>query len=97
MNGLNLQASVSNLTQMDRHQQELHRAPMVNQEQNALIAQNEAAQRTAKPVQPDKVEDKKVDRKRDNDNENRKKKRNKKNDPPGGKSPESGFLLDISV
>jgi hypothetical protein len=60
MNGLNLQASVSNLTQMDRHQQELHRAPMVNQEQNALIAQNEAAQRTAKPVQPDKVEDKKL-------------------------------------
>jgi hypothetical protein len=98
MNGLNFQASVSNLTQMDRHQQDVHRTPVVNQEQNAEIARGEAAQRTARPVQPDRAEEKKIDPKqRGPGEENRKKKRNKKVDAVNGKSPDSGFFLDISV
>jgi hypothetical protein len=61
MNGLNFQASVSNLTQVDRFQQGSHRLPMVNQEQNAQIAQDEASKRVTIPLQPDKVEGKKID------------------------------------
>jgi hypothetical protein len=50
MNGLNFQASVSNLTQMDRHQHDAHRAPVENQEQNARQARDEAARRLVMTV-----------------------------------------------
>jgi len=99
MNGLNFQASVSNLTQMDRHQQDVHRTPGINQEQNAEIARNESAQRAVKPTQPDDVEEKKIDpRQRKADSENRKKKRGKqRGNPPACKSPDSGYFLDVQA
>ena len=98
MNGLNFQASVSNLTQMDRHQQDLHRSPVVNQEQNAQIARDDAAQRILRPMQPDEVEEKKVDPKqRKQDNEMWKKKNKKQGASVKGKSADSGFFLDIRI
>ncbi|HEX7511358.1 MAG TPA: hypothetical protein VF335_08665 [Chitinivibrionales bacterium] len=99
MDGLNLQASVSNVVQMDRHQQDIHRTPGINQEQNAEIARNVSAQRIAKPVEPDDVEKKKVDQgARKNDAESRKKKRSKKQaNAVAGKSPESGYFLDVQA
>jgi hypothetical protein len=78
MNGLNFQASVSNLTQMDRFQQGAHRTPVVNQEQNAQIAMEDASRRAAMPVQPDVVVAKKIDpgqRKRDESGKKKNRKR----------------------
>jgi hypothetical protein len=100
MNGINFQASVTNVTQMDRHQQDIHKAPSVNQEQNALIARHEAAERTMKPVQPDGTKDKKIDadeRKRDNDRNKKRHQENQGSKENGGKKSDSGFFLDIEA
>jgi hypothetical protein len=99
MNGLNFQASVSNLTQMDRYQQDAHRTPVVNQEQNAQIAKDDASRRTTMPMQPDEIAGKKVDpgqRKRDDAG----KKRNKKKEIKAGSfltDHKNGCFLDIRV
>jgi hypothetical protein len=99
MNGLNFQASVSNLPHLDRIQQDTHRLPMVNQEQNAQLAHDEALRRMAAPTQPDEVEDKKIDPGQRKQDEARKK-RNKK--PEAHKAPASagnkdGHFLDIRI
>ncbi len=60
MNGVNMQASVYNLSQMDRVQQNQHNNPIVNQEQNAESTKEDAARRIDMPVQPDQVENKTV-------------------------------------
>lgn len=99
MDGVDFQASVNNLTQMDRHQQDAVRAPGINQEQNAQIARDEAGQRTVRPMQPDEVEDKKVDpkqRKQDRDGRRDRKKKEHVNGTPG-KSTSSGFFLDVNA
>jgi hypothetical protein len=99
MNGLNFQASVSNLTQMDRFQQDSHRMPVVNQEQNAQIALDEASRRALMPMQPDEVEGKKIDprqRKRDEAGKKRNKKKELKNNSIGVRK-QSGSFLDIRV
>ena len=51
MNGVNLQASMHNLSQMDRHQHEVHRAPVENQVQNADAEREQAARRVDMPVE----------------------------------------------
>ncbi len=61
MNSMDLQASIHNLLQMDRHQEETHRMPVMNQAQNAEKAREEAAQRTETPQQPEQPEGKNVD------------------------------------
>jgi hypothetical protein len=61
MNGLNFQASVANVTQMDRHHHDSHRAPGENQEQNALLAREEASRRMVMTVQAQAADGKKVD------------------------------------
>lgn len=58
MNEVNFQASVNNTVQMDRHQQDTARTPVVNQSQNAVIEQEEAEKRIQMPVQPDQVKEK---------------------------------------
>jgi hypothetical protein len=61
MNGIDMQASVHNLSQMDRHQSEAHRTPVVHQEGNADRAMREAAARIDMPVEPDEAEGKNAD------------------------------------
>jgi len=75
MSEINMQISVTQLTQIDRHQNDAHRTPTVHQEQNMQASQQEAAHRLNMPVQPDVIEKKKVDRgiKRGDGNERRKK------------------------
>jgi hypothetical protein len=99
MNTVNFQASVSNLVQMDRHQQDTHRMPVVNQEQNATIAKDEAARRALMPVEADAVENKKVEaHEKNNERQQRKKKKHSAGvKTPEGKSPSSGYLLDVQV
>jgi hypothetical protein len=81
----NVLLSMNNLTQMDRYQTDTHRGPMVNQEQNAEAARHEAARRLLAPVEPDKVEGKKIDpeAKREEDNRRKRKKdRQRRNHTP---------------
>ena len=74
---LDLSASMHNLTQMDRFQQDSHHAPIHNQEQNQEAAKEEAAKRTDMPVQPDETEDKIVDPDNRKEQSYRKRKRKK--------------------
>ncbi|MBN1309122.1 MAG: hypothetical protein JXA18_14455 [Chitinispirillaceae bacterium] len=77
MSEINMQLSITQLTQMDRHQNDAHRTPTVHQEQNAQLAQEEATRRLAMPVEPDTVEQKRIDPegKRNERKEQRKKRR----------------------
>jgi hypothetical protein len=61
MDSVNVNFSVNNLPQMDRHQSEIHRTPVVHQDQNARSAEDEAAMRLSMPVETDAVEKKNVD------------------------------------
>ncbi|HAJ79942.1 MAG TPA: hypothetical protein DCO75_09230 [Fibrobacteres bacterium] len=99
MNGINLQASITNVTQMDRHQNDMNRLPVANREQNSQIAMNQAAQKLIRPTQADGAEGKKIDPdQRKKDTGNRKKKRSgDRNNEPAGKSSDSGFFIDIEA
>jgi hypothetical protein len=61
MESMNLHASFQNLTQADRLQQDIHRNPVVNHQQNAAIAQEDRAQRAEAPVQTDQTENRTTD------------------------------------
>jgi hypothetical protein len=65
---------------MDRHQSDVHRSPMVNQEQNAEHSLALAARRLQAPVEPDKVEGKKIDP-RDKRQEDARKRRKRERQP----------------
>jgi hypothetical protein len=101
MNEVNFQASVNNTVQMDRHQQDTARTPVVNQSQNAVIEQEEAEKRIQMPVQPDQVEGKKVDPRERKTDAHAKKKRQKKNggDSSGrrGRTTTGGFFVDLQA
>jgi hypothetical protein len=61
MNGVNLQAAINNVPQMDRFQQDLNRMPQVNQEQNALLSRQQQTQRALRPEEPEETANKIVD------------------------------------
>ena len=61
MDSVNTNFSVNNLPQMDRLQSDVHRTPVVNQDQNARLAEHEAGVRLTMPVEADAVENKNVD------------------------------------
>lgn len=100
MDGVNLHASINNLSQMDRHQQEVHRTPVVNQNQNAELAQEELSRRLQMPVQPDNVEGKNVDpdaRRRVFMRRRKKKKKGDREDTPRPKDGDTGFFIDCNA
>ncbi len=100
MNGLNFQASIHNLSQLNRHQQDSHNTPIVNQEQNAELAKDEAARRTKQPMQPDKLEGKIIKPEDKNKNNLAKKKRKRKKGNKNisrKKTKNSGNFIDFSV
>ena len=72
-----MRVSMSNLVQMDRHQADSHRGPMVNQQQNADAAREEAARRLASPTEPDKTEGKTIDPREKRDEERRRKRQSR--------------------
>ncbi len=78
MNGINFQASLHNLTQVDRIQQTGHQTPVADQQINAQQAKEDAAQRIDKPNQPDRTEEKIIDPAKGNKENTAKKRRKSK-------------------
>jgi hypothetical protein len=70
-----LHVTMSNLSQLDRHQNEAHKTPIVHQEQNAQRTEEELQQRTTMPVAPDEIEKKNI-----NPDDRRSSRRDKKRD-----------------
>jgi len=60
MSGINT-VSVSNLANLDRYQDDLHRAPVVNQVQNSELIKVEYSKKIIKPNEPEHVQNKIVD------------------------------------
>jgi hypothetical protein len=105
MNGVNLQAALNNIPQMDRFQQDLNRTPLVNQEQNANISREQQAQRAMRPEEPEQTENKNVDpndkKKQLNDKKKKRlqqlKKQNERNDSNQPPSIRSGSTIDFRI
>ena len=100
MDGMNMQASFNNLTQMDRVQQDRHQLPIVNQEQNADMAKKNAAERLEKPNEVENTDGKIIDPKKKRDEEQRKREkreREKKQKNRIHKTGDSGHFVDFSV
>jgi hypothetical protein len=101
MNAVNMQASVNNVTQMDKHQQDQSRSPVIHQDQNAVIAREDAEKRIRMPVEPDHVDGKKIDpRQEKKDRKDRRKNQNKNNPDAAKNSPRSsssGYIVDIEA
>ena len=60
MNEINIQASVHNLSQLDRHQQDVHRTPVENQAQNTETNRDELAHRAQAADEPEQTEGKNI-------------------------------------
>jgi hypothetical protein len=99
----NVQLSMTNLTQMDRFQTDSHRAPVVNQVQNAEFEREAAAQRLKAPAPPDKSEGKIIDPNAKREEDLRKKrKRRQQNMEAGIKIPPpsrdgNGRIIDFEA
>jgi len=63
VSGVNVNISVSSLPHFDRHQNDAHQRPVINQQQNAQIVNSEIAQRVTRPVEADHAEGKIIDSK----------------------------------
>ncbi len=61
--GINMQASIHNLTQAERLQQDAHKLPIAHQVQNALKVMNDAQKRLTVTSQADTIEGKNSDSK----------------------------------
>jgi hypothetical protein len=101
MNAVNLQASVSNVTQMDKHQQDQSRTPLVHQDQNAVIAREDLEKRIRMPTEAEQAEGKKVDPRQEKKDRQGGRNKKKKSNLDGAKSPphssSSGYIVDIQA
>ncbi|MDD5675488.1 MAG: hypothetical protein PHC61_15065 [Chitinivibrionales bacterium] len=105
MDGVNLQASINNIPQMDRFQQDVNRTPLVNQEQNAALSREQQARRALRPDEPESADGKTIDPRDGKKNlADKKKKRlkqllNEKNgdDSHAGRPNNSGFIIDFKA
>ena len=100
MNSANIQASMHNLTQINRIQQNEHTTPINNQEQNANISQEKASEKIIKPTEAEQADGKVIDPKNARKIRLKKKKKKKKNFKKFKKqnrSKESGRFIDFSV
>jgi hypothetical protein len=61
MNSVDMQASMNNLTQLERHQNEMHRGPVTHQAHNAQSYVQHAQHSAQAPSQPQKSQGKGVD------------------------------------
>lgn len=102
MSGANVNLSVSNLPQVDRHQNDIHKNPVVNQEQNAKIAINEISQKLTKPVETESTQRKNIDpnQKREESARKTKPKKTKstiKISNEKHKSTDEGYIVDFQA
>lgn len=101
MNGVNVNVSVSNLPQIDRHQNDVHKNPAVNQDQNAKIANSEISLKLARPGEAESTQGKNVDPNQKKDESSKKNKSKKKlikdiaeKEP---KSNDEGYIVDFQA
>lgn len=101
MSGVNVNVSVSNLPQIDRHQNDIHKNPAVNQDQNSKIANNEMSLKLTRPGEAESTQGKNVDpnQKRDELSKKAKSKKKKvkeavKKEP---KSNDEGYIVDFQA
>ncbi len=103
MSSVNVNISVNNLPQFDRHQNDIHKNPIVNQDQNAKIANNEIAQRLNMPVEVEQGKGQLIDPNQKRLEEERKKKQKKerrgdqdkrKHNSSGGNG---GLIVDVEA
>jgi hypothetical protein len=100
MNTIDLQASVNNLTQVDKLQQTQHRSPVVNQAQNAQVTREEQARRATAPSEPEHTDGKTIDpngNRRDQGATKKKKREPKKNRPDRDPPSHTGYFVDLSA
>ena len=100
MGEVSVNISMNNLTQIDRHQNDAHRNPVVHQEQNAQLARDDAAKRITMPIEPDALEKKDVDpndRKKENSARKRKRKNKGKDEKNFQNSANSENIIDMRV
>jgi hypothetical protein len=97
MNAVNLQASVNNTTQMDRHQGDQSRMPLVHHAQNAEIALDEAEKRIRMPTETEKADGKKIDPRNKKQDTPDKKKKNDKKKPIQRLPRDQGYIVDLEA
>lgn len=100
MNEMSIRGSFSNLTQVDRLQQQKNTHPIVSQEQNAELMKQTIAQRLNAPVQPDAVEGKQIDPNNKKQREAEKRKKKKKLTADTNRkdlSKETGRIIDYNA
>jgi len=100
MNSANIQASMHNLTQVNRIQHNEHTAPINNQEQNANLSQEKASEKITKPTEAEHTDGKVIDPRDVRKNRSRNKKKKKKNlkkVKKQNRSKETGRFVDFSV
>lgn len=98
--GFNLRASVHQLTQVERQQQESHRSPVAHQDQTERASHDEWMHRSRMPVQPDGTEGRNVDPEHRKKVFFKKKKRRKKTRPRDRDQfdrGDEGLFVDLSV
>jgi hypothetical protein len=103
MDSVNVNVSVTNLPQIDRHQNDIHKNPIVSQDVNAKIIQGENEHKMQMPVQTAAADGKNVDPKQKREEAPGKKKSQKisltrHNEKKGSdRHGDDGFLVDIDA
>lgn len=100
MRVVDFNASMSNLSQLERHQNDGHRAPMIDQQANIEKAREEALQRTEMATEPEEPEGKNVDprdRRREEQRRDRKRRAMKKKKRTKRPRPGGGSFVDIDA
>jgi hypothetical protein len=100
MNRASIQASLHNLTQVNRIQHNEHTTPINNQEQNANISQEKASERITKPTEAEQADGKVIDpgnAKKIRLKKKKKKKKNFRKFKKQNRSRETGRFVDFSV
>jgi len=103
MNSVNVNISVTNLPQIDRHQSDLHRTPVVHQTKNGEIARDQLELQARITSDAKKAEGKNVDpkdRKKEKGRQAKKAQRMSAEQPEAPNRPEradNGSLIDIQA
>lgn len=86
---------------MDRHQNDLHRLPIIHQDQNLSRMQESVERRLAMPVEPEPLEKKSIDSKKERNNARKpfaaRKKKTKNEPPASGSSGDQGCIVDVQA
>lgn len=102
MSSVNVQVSVVNIPQIDRHQNDIHKNPIVHQEQNAQKAHDEIDKKMTMPNETENSRGKIIDPNQKRD-EFKKRNKKKKNEVREGKKTDAisrgdeGYFVDIQA